>query len=223
MRRRMSPIMLVEFLFIACFAQFAQAQESHKPSVRRVVRRLSVPITSLLRPGETRLVVVYRGTPPLLAYAPRGTSEAAWLTRISRVVMRVRVVSRQSMLTPNEDWIETSVKMKILQVLKFTGRRSFHVGQEVSIMEPGGSLDLEGRQIDAIVEYGRRKEVGKEYLIFANLTSDNLLVIGYSSTFEILPGGSLRWLLKTKAPDPLSESSLDSVLEEIQRHADADN
>jgi len=127
------------------------------------------------------------------------------------------------MLTPNEDWIETSVKMKILQVLKSTGRRSFHVGQEVSIMEPGGSLDLEGRQIDAIVKWARRFEVGKEYLIFASLSSANDLVIGAGSSYEIGPGGSLRWLLKTKAPDPLSESSLDSVLEEIQRHTDAAN
>lgn len=223
MRRRIYSIMLVAFLFIACAVQFLQAQEPQMPRARQVRQRWGVPITSFLRPGETRLVVLFRGQLPLLAYAPRGTSEAAWRTQISRVVMRVRVVSRKSMLTPNEDWIRTFVKMKILQVLKSTGRRSFHVGQEVSIMEPGGSLDLEGRQIDAIVEYGRRKEVGKEYLIFANLTPDNLLVIGYSSTFEILPGGSLRWLLKTKLPDPLSENSLDSVLEEIQRHADADN
>ena len=220
MRGRMSSIMLMEFIFLACAVQFVQAQESHKLSARQVRQRWGVPITSLLLPGETRLVVVHQGSPPLLVYAPPGTSEAAWLTQISQVVMKARVVSRLSKLTPNEDWIETSVQMKILQVLKSTGHRSFNVGQEVSFVEPGGSLDIEGRQIDAIVEWARGYEVGKEYLIFAGLTPDNLLVIGPSSVFEIGPEASLRWLLKTKLRDRLSESSLSNVLEDIQRHAD---
>jgi hypothetical protein len=223
MHRRIFSILLVELLFIACAVQFVQAQDPHKPSARQVVRKRGVPIRSLLRPGETRLEVVSRDGPPQPAEPPSGTSEVAWLTQISRVVMRARVVSSLSMLTPDEDWIDTLVKMKILQVLKTTGPRPFNVGQEASFMEEGGSLDVEGGQIDAIVKGVIRYEVGKEYLIFANLTSANDLVTGPSCVFEIGLGRSLQRLLKTHQSDNFSGSSLDSVLEDVQRYADVAN
>ena len=223
MCRRIFSILLVEFLLIACTVQFVPAQETSKPSARQVLQRPGVPITSLLLPGETRLEVVLRDVPSLPAEPPPKTREAAWLTQISRVVMRARVVSSLSMLTPDEDWIDTLVKMKILQVLKTTGPRPFNVGQEVSFMEQGGSLDVAGRQIDAIVKGVIRYEVGKEYLIFANLTSANDLVIGPSAVYEIVSGASLRRLLKTHQSDSFSGSSLDSVLEDIQRYADVVN
>lgn len=134
--------------------------------------------------------------------------------------MRARVVSKLSKLTPDEDWIDTSVKIKILQVFKPTGPRPFNVGQEASFMEEGGSLDVEGGQIDAIVKGVIRYEIGKEYLIFANLTSANDLVTGPSCVFEIGPGASLQRLLKTHQSDNFSGSSLDSVLEDIRHNAE---
>jgi hypothetical protein len=148
-----------------------------------------------------------------------GTSKAAMLTRRVDAVIIARVESRLSMLTPDEDWIDTSVQIKILQVFKSTGRRSFNVGQEVSFMEEGGSLNLEGRQIDAIVKWASRFEVGKEYLIFTEVNSNNELVVGPVNTYEIVPGGSLRSLLKTRQSDSITESPLNSVLEDIRHNA----
>ena len=201
--------------------QFAQAQKPHKASARQVSQQRGVPIISLLRPGETQLTIVSaQRDPPLLVLPPPGTSLAAWLTLGSEVVMKARVESRLSMLSPDKDWIDTSVQIKILQVLKSTDRRSFYEGQEVSFMERGGSLEVEGRQIDAIVRWASRFEIGKEYLIFAGLNSANDLVTGAGSSYEIVHGASLRSLVKTEPSDSISESSLNSVLEEIQLHAD---
>lgn len=143
MHRRMLSIILMEFLFIACAVQFVQAQEPPKPSARRVHQQRGVPIKSLLRPGETQLTIVFARFPPLLVEPLPGTSKAAWKTRRADAVIIGRVKSRLSKLTPDEDWIDTSVQLKILQILKSTGHRSFNVGQEVSFIEKGGSLNIE--------------------------------------------------------------------------------
>jgi hypothetical protein len=222
MRRRISSILLVEFLVIACALQLVHAQAPPQSSERQVPQKRGVPITSRLHPGETRLTIVSaRRDPPLLVEPPPGMSRIAWVTRGADVVMIARVESRLSKLTPAEDWIDTSVQIKILRVLKSKGRRSFSVGEDVSFIEQGGSLEFAGRHIDAIVTWASRFEVGKEFLIFADINSNNELVVGFSSAYEIVPGGSLRGLLKTRRSDSISESSLNSILLEIEHSADA--
>jgi hypothetical protein len=221
MCRRIFSILLVEFLFIACAIQFVPAQETPNPSARQVYQpRRGVPITSLLRPEDTQLIIVSaRMNPPLSAEPPRGTSTAAWKTRLSKGVIIARVESRLSELTPDKDWIETSVQIKVLQVLKPAGLQSFNVGQELSFIEQGGSLNLEGRQIKAIVRWASEFEVGKEYLIFARALPNNELAIGPTFAYEILPGSSLRSLNKARPSDGITESSLNIVLEDIQANA----
>jgi hypothetical protein len=219
MRRLISAILLVEFLFIAYAVQPEQTQDPLKPSARQVHQQRGVPIKSLLRPGDTQLTIVFARFPPLLVEPPPGTSKAAWKTRRADAVIIGRVESRLSKLTPDEDWIDTSVQLKILQILKSTGPRPFNVGQEVSFIEKGGSLNIEGRQIDAIVEWASRFEVGKEYLIFTDVNSNNELVFGVASAYEIVPGGSLRSLF-TRLSDSITENSLNIVLEDIQHNAD---
>ena len=220
MRRLISWILLVEFLFIACAIQLVQAQDPHK-SARKLQRRKGVPITSLFRPSETRLIVLLNRSPSFLVEPPPGMSQAAWLTQIADVVMRARVESMEATLTPAQDWINTSVRVKVLKVLKSTGGRSFAVGQEISFLEEGGSLDLGGRQIDAIVEWADRFEVGKEYLIFASLNSANDLMVGAGTTFEIVSGETLRSLLKPMGQvDSISGSSVNDVVKDIQRYTE---
>lgn len=216
MRKLKSSILLVVFFLIAFAVQSLQAQDPHKASARKVQRQKGIPIASLLEPGETRLVIVLNRSVHL-ADPPPGMSEVEWITQLADVVMRVRVESRESKLTPDQDWIKTSVRTKILQVLKPTGRRSFDVGQEASFLEEGGSLDLQGRQIDAIIEWADRFEVGKEYLIFAMLDSANDLLVGASSSYEIVSGTAFRSLSKDRRVDSISKSSVNNVLDEIQR------
>jgi hypothetical protein len=209
----------MEFLLIAYAVQSSQAQDHHNPLARQVRRQRGVPITSLLRPSEKQLVVRFDRFPDGMADPLPGVSYSAWLTQLSDVVMRARVESRESALTSDQDWINTSVRAKVLQILKWTGRRSFAEGQEVSFLEEGGGLDLGGRQIDAIVEWADRCEVDKEYLIFAELNADNDLVVGPGSTYEIVSGKTFRSLLKTaRDADSIPKSSVNSVLEDIMRN-----
>jgi hypothetical protein len=86
-------------------------------------------------------------------------------------------------------------------------------------MEESGSLDLGGRQIDAIVEWADRFEVGKEYQILAAINSANDLLVGEGATCEIVSGAAFRRLLKDAPVDSISRSSVNSVLEDIQRNA----
>lgn len=219
MRRLISWIVLVEFLFIACTVLPIQAQEPNNPPVRKVHRRTGVPITSLLRSSEKRLTVLLNKSPSIPAEPPDGMSQAEWLTQGADVVMRARIESTEATLTPDQDWIKTSIHAKVLQVLKSTGPRSFFEGQEISFLEEGGDLDLGGRQIEATVEWADRFQVGREYLIFAVINSANELLVSAGSTYEIVSGKALRSLLKPMGQlDTISKSSVNSILKDIQRN-----
>ena len=82
------------------------------------------------------------------------------------------------------------------------------------------SSDLGGRQIEAIIDWADRWEVGKEYLIFGSINSANDLLVHPGSTYEIVSGKALRCLFKDRPDDSITGSSVNSVLEDIKRNTE---
>jgi hypothetical protein len=132
-----------------------------------------IPLARLIAPGQVSLVVEKDQPPPLWVAPPPGVGGLEWLTQLVDVVMLVRVESIIPELSPAEDWIKSTVRASVEEVLKATSLFApTFPGDVVHFAQDSGELQIAGTRVRAILPWADSFEVGRRYLIFAGMTED---------------------------------------------------
>lgn len=141
--------------------------------VRHVVRVRGQRLTDQLRPTDEALEVVDEpryGTPPPPAPAgdpDHGKSRLQRLCEITPVILTVHVRSQQSALTPSGDWVQTTIRGEIVEVLKNTLSKSLSAGDEVALSGTGGEVIVGRQKIRAYDRGTSPWRYNSTYLVFA--------------------------------------------------------
>jgi hypothetical protein len=185
-----------------------------------VQSRTGVPLQALGQGNERELVVEKDVSPPLSVLPPAGTSELAWMTSISDVVLLVRVQTIEPKVTNEQDWITSQVSALVLDVLKGPAAGEIQQGASVTFAQDGGAMVINGRRIRAELPYARGFSVGRTYLLFATPgEAPGELIVGPESTFEVQSNSQLASLKTRGTPSVESEIPLEIARQRIRSAA----
>jgi hypothetical protein len=173
-----------------------------QPASREIIVRPTVPISTLLRPGDTRVVIDY-GSPPLRAFIPSFIPVGELLAGNALdadVVAVVRIEVRSPRLTPDGTWIVTRVGARIVEAFK---PHTLRKGDLLEFEQDGGALNLDGIEIECEAEWETDFSVGQEYLLFVS-GSEATATVKWS--YRITP----RRTLESQFPGFLQEDETDT-------------
>ena len=160
---------------LVTWALAALTASAVQPANREIIVRPTVPISTLLRPGDTRVVIDY-GSPPLRGFIPSFIPVGELLAGNALhadVVAVVRIEERRPRLTPDGTWIVTRVGGRIVEAFKPTTLRK---GDLLQFEQEGGALNLEGVSIECQAEWETDFSVGQEYLLFVSGSEASAIV-----------------------------------------------
>lgn len=171
-----------------------------------------------LKQTDKVLEVQLTSSGPTPAPRPDGMSRAEYLTRYADLVALVHIEQKAGQLTPEEDWINTTVSARITRLLKNQTSVPLIDGHILSFEMYGGEIEHEGRKIVASQSWVQPIDLNKTYLIFAKDTPRGL-VVGGADAYEV-DGKKVRDLHKQRRPeDSISNTDVDRVVTEVQSKA----
>jgi hypothetical protein len=109
----------------------------------------------------------------------------------SDAVAIVKVVDKQSQLTEDEDFIFTDYSVKVIEILKDNEKAPIDTDSDLTITRPGGTININGRLIQALdAKYGEMKKDG-EYLLFLTYipATRSYKATDAKSSFDLMAGG----------------------------------
>lgn len=160
------------------------------PDIREVTRKSNTKIADVMIPGETELMLVDVGDPPLAVTPEVPTSKSRWRTRHSDAVVIADARHKSSHLTPRGDWITSRVTLTVSQVLKPTSARLITAGTELMITEQGGELLVGAARVTAHPLGARLMTVGRRYLMFMNIDGETGEIgVGPGTIYERMGDG----------------------------------
>lgn len=178
------------------------------PADRIMQRARGVSVLDVLSRVEHRLVVVDLNSPPFWG----GTSgsldprrELQSLTRSAGVVVAGQAVAIHSRVTADGMFLESTVQLRVDEVLKPTAASTPAVGDVLPIRLHGGTLRRDGREVVAMRSWATLPEEGGRYLYFLVALDDGgLLPYPETGLFELTAWGLRR--LGGDTADPRAEA-----------------
>lgn len=154
-----------------------------------VLSRPGTPLASLIKPGQTTLIVEKDQSPPLIVEPPAGVGQLEWLTSLSPVVLLIRVERIVPQLTPTADWIKSTVHASVEQILK-SAPVTMSPDHPIRFVQDGGEMQLSGARVRALLSWADSFQVGQRYLVFADPTQDpDLYQVVSAVSYRIDPAG----------------------------------
>lgn len=192
-------------------------EAGQRQDTRTVASRRGTLLRDYLRPTDNELIIEYDGPPPLRVIDSPGLTQVEWLTSLSPFVGLIKVQERVSSITPSGDWIQTQVKAVVTEVLKNETNTPVLIGREVSFLEPGGALQVDGRLVRAQVKWLALTQIGRTYLVFGTFDEDGRLRTGPVSSYDV-SGNHLKALFGRPGSqaEPIESREKDHVLDEIR-------
>jgi hypothetical protein len=125
------------------------------------------PLFSLIKPGQTQLVVEKdQATPHYIQPLP-GVSQLEWISSKAPVVAVIRVDAMEPTLTAEQDWIETTVRARVEDVWKKPAGDPLAVGDSMTFIQDGGEIHVAGVHVTARLPWADSFREGGQYLVFA--------------------------------------------------------
>jgi hypothetical protein len=185
--------------------------------VRRVRERPGTPIASIVRAGEEGLVIESVQDPPDEVQLGAGVPRTEFMTKRSRAILVVDVVSIDGQVTARQDWISSHVTASLVDIMKAPNEWSRKIGDLVTFEQEGGEAVVAGTKVQALLMWARPVEVGKRYLIFGTpLARTNGVQTGPSGIYEMTDSGGFRRLARPRGPDDIETSEQAVVLIRIR-------
>ena len=148
-------------LSVAASADWSSQGQSEP---RRVPWRPDVSLSSIIQPGEREVVVFRMTLGDTLLEEPTAEKELAREAEISDDVIVAEIVSVTSKLIDNGNWVESSVRVRVSEILQRPDQPLNAGGGIWSLFHDGGEIIVDGTKVKAglypIVKTGQR------YLIF---------------------------------------------------------
>ncbi len=179
------------------------------PPADRIVRRApGASVLYAISRVDHRLVVVDTGPPPFSG----GTSgsldprrELQSLTRRSGVVVAGQVVAIHSQVSRDGTFLESTVQLRVEELLKATAASTPAVGDVLPLRLHGGTLRRDGREVVAMRSWATLPREGGRYLYFLVALDDGrLLTSPETALFELTAWGLRR--LGGDTADPRAEA-----------------
>lgn len=187
-RERVIVSMATSLAAVAVAAAFAGGQPVNTDHrILKASRGKSIP--AQLNGNEKIVTVSSSVAPPLMVSPPADRDPLVWLSGVVDAVLVVEVVERKGAFTAEQDWVQTRVTAKIVEVLKRSDKKRFNVTESLTFVEEGGTVALGKAEIRAVVPWADPVAVGSQYLAFVNLTDDGSLVVGSESFYKRTPAG----------------------------------
>jgi len=152
----------------------------------KIRSRRGVPLVALVGPGSGAEVVVEKDqAPPLFIEPPSSADRLQWMAKQTPYVLVVSVEAAITSLTPDRDWVETTVLMRVEEVLKHADV-PVERGQTITFVQDGGNITLGQTVVRARVSWADNFEQGARYLVFADGPVDG------STDWRVIPKGSYK-------------------------------
>lgn len=142
--------------------------KQEKPTLHRV----GSPLADLIPPGQKEITVQKDQSPPGIVQPPAGMGQLEWMTSVSNAVFVIRVSGLSPRLTPQRDWITTTVAAEIESIIKISAAADVRIGSAISFEQDGGDLAINGTSVHARLHWTDPFNTGKRYLIFAGRSGD---------------------------------------------------
>lgn len=140
------------------------------PPADRIMRRApGVSILYALSRVDHRLIVIDNGPPPFGGGSPGGLDprrELRALTRSASAVVAGRVVAIHSQVSRDGTFLESTVQLRVEELLKATAASTPAVGDVLPLRLHGGTLRRDGREVVALRSWATLPEEGGRYLYF---------------------------------------------------------
>lgn len=97
------------------------------------------------------------------------------------------VASKESQLTESETFIFTDYEMAIREVLKDNGAAPINPSDKITVVRPGGVVEIEGRVVRAVDRTVKPLQIGEQYLLFLKYipTTGSYLASSGAGSFKI--------------------------------------
>jgi len=137
---------------------------------------------------------------PMVVLPPPETSLVDWLTSAAKGVWLIQVSRDSGRISAEGDFVDSDVSGKVLEAFKEPTGVSFPVGTELTFSVSGGTVASNGVQIQGVVPWIRHPQVGRTYLLFADLNPDtNELVVPAAGLYEESANGFTTTLTQASA------------------------
>jgi hypothetical protein len=144
------------------------------------------PLFSLIKPGQTQLIVEKDQAAPHYVEPPPGVSQLEWLTSVAPVVAVIRVDAMDPRLTADHDWIEPTVRARVEDVLKKPAGDPLAVGDFITFTQDGGEIHVRGVHIKAQLPWADSFREGGQYLVFAQRRKEAIdWLIDAASAYQV--------------------------------------
>ena len=173
-----------------------------------IPRRAGQSIASRIPPGATSVVVIDATPAPFTMPIPEGMSRLEYETRLHDAVGIVRIEGRHGELTPEGDFILSTLDAVVVEVLKPAAGGQLVPGQQkVTLRVIGGVTTVGNVTVTAKSASVEPVQPGDTYLMFLVLDSEGFLRPSPDAQFKV--AGSSLWPLDSRGhrgmPDSLSE------------------
>ena len=185
--QRFETVACVTAVAMVCVSAEVRAQ------IRHIERSAGTSIRSVLRPGDTELVVVDSSPRPLLVGPKAGVLAVEWRTYLSDCVLLVTVTNRSGDVTPAGDWVFSTIAARVDQGAT-CNLADVQEGSSVVIREEGGQALLDGVVVRGVVPNVTPVQVGTAYLMFASLGEQGMFSATPVSVYRVATTGSLHRL-----------------------------
>jgi len=188
--RVMKKILVIASFFLAAggitFAGF-HMQQVGIGQRQPLTSRKGIPLSEIIKNGPKDVpVVVEKDQPsPLFVHPPEGTGQLEWIASGVPFVLIIRIEGMTPMLTSQRDWVTTTVRARVEQIIKKRSEAPLAVGQVIQFSQDGGEITLDGVRVKARVPWTESFQPGARYLVFAEYLGTPDLHISPNTSYEI--------------------------------------
>lgn len=174
-------------------AQTKGPQVAPKPrQVRRPALRPGESVRSVIRPDDTEIELVQVSSGPLAGVPVDAVVAMNQLVDAATAVVVVRAERVDGRLTAREDWVESTVEVDVVEVLKDNSTKQLKPGSRILLAVDGGEVLVDGKTVRALMENRRAFSPGRSYLFFLGESGGQLHPFPPFATFELSDGAVMR-------------------------------
>ncbi len=97
---------------------------------------------------------------------------------------------KASFLTKDRDFIFTDFQMEVEEVIKNNPAAPLSLGSEITVTRPGGTLEISGREVRAVVGSFKPFQLGGKYVLFLEYVRTTGAYCAHAEeSFQLLPEG----------------------------------